>query len=90
LDPFDVNTLFLTGVFGSDLVLDDAIRIGLLPEMPQAEVKQVCGGASLGGDLLHNPDIQKRAENLVAEVNYIELSDNPEFKRKFTEYLPFP
>jgi uncharacterized 2Fe-2S/4Fe-4S cluster protein (DUF4445 family) len=90
LNPLDVNTLYLTGVFGSDLVLDDAIRIGLLPEMPQAEVKQVRGGASLGADLLHNPDIQKRAEKLVAEVNYIELSDNPEFKRKFTEYLPFP
>lgn len=90
LNPFDVGTLYLTGVFGSDLVLDDAVRIGLLPEMPQAEVKQVRGGASLGGDLLHNPDIQKRAEKLVAEVNYIELSDNPEFKRKFTEYLPFP
>ena len=90
LDPADVNTLYLTGVFGSGLVLDDAVRIGLLPEMPVAEVKQVRGGASLGADLLHKPEFQKSAEKLVNEANYIELADNPEFKRKFVKHLPFP
>lgn len=90
LDPFDVGTLFLTGVFGSDLVLDDIVRIGMLHEMPDAEVRQVRGGASLGADLLHSPDIQKQAEKLVSKTNHIELTDNPEFKKKFTQHLPFP
>lgn len=90
LDPIDVGALFLTGVFGSGLVLDDAVRIGLIPEMPIADVKQVRGGASLGADLLHKPAYQRHAEKLVADTNYIELSDNPEFKRKFAQHLSFP
>jgi uncharacterized 2Fe-2S/4Fe-4S cluster protein (DUF4445 family) len=90
LDPADVNTLYLTGVFGSGLILDDAVRIGLLPEMPAAELIQEHGGASLGADLLHKREFQKLAKRLVAETNYIELADNPEFKHKFAENLPFP
>ncbi|OLS24059.1 MAG: hypothetical protein ThorAB25_23760 [Candidatus Thorarchaeota archaeon AB_25] len=90
IDPIDVGTLYLTGVFGFGLVLDDAIRIGLLPEMPSTETNQVRGGASLGADLLHKPDIRKHAEKLVTEAHHIELTDNPEFKEKFVQYLPFP
>ena len=89
LEPGDVNTLYLTGVFGSGLILEDAVRIGLLPEMPVAEVKQARGGASLGADLLHKPEFQKSSEKLVADANYIELADNPEFKKKFAKHLRF-
>ena len=90
LEPYDISTLFLTGVFGSGLIFDDAVRIGLLPEMSGTELKQVRGGASLGATLLHNPDSQERAEQLVARANYIELTDNSEFKKKFAKNLPFP
>jgi uncharacterized 2Fe-2S/4Fe-4S cluster protein (DUF4445 family) len=90
LDPVDVSSLYLTGVFGSGLILEDAVRIDLLPEMPAAVLKQARGGASLGADLLHKPEYQKSAQKLVAEANYIELADNPEFKRKFAKNLHFP
>ncbi len=86
----DVTKLYLTGVFGTDLDISDAIRIGLLPEMNNADVRQVCGGASLGADLLHRDEYRKQAEELVSKAKYIELADNPEFKKKFTENLPFP
>ncbi len=90
LVPNDVSELFLTGVFGTGLVLENAYRIGLLPEMSNAEIKQVCGGASIGADLLHNYEFRESAEKLVSEANHIELTDNPDFKKKFTENLPFP
>ncbi|MHA3963771.1 MAG: ASKHA domain-containing protein [Candidatus Thorarchaeota archaeon SMTZ1-45] len=90
LSPNEISTLYLTGVFGTGLVLEDAIRIGLLPEMNNAEIKQVCGGASIGADLLHKYEIRESAERLVSEVNHIELTNNPDFKRNFTENLPFP
>jgi uncharacterized 2Fe-2S/4Fe-4S cluster protein (DUF4445 family) len=90
LEPVDVDTLYLTGVFGSGLVLDDAIRIGLLPEMVNANVKQVVGGASLGADLLHKPEFRQHAEKIASGVNHIELTNNPEFKEKFTKNLRFP
>jgi uncharacterized 2Fe-2S/4Fe-4S cluster protein (DUF4445 family) len=90
LDPMEVDTLYLTGVFGSGLVLDDAVRIGLLPLMFNAEVKQVVGGASLGADLLHRPEFRQHAERIVSIVNYIELTNNPDFKKKFAKNLRFP
>ena len=90
LSPSDVETLYLTGVFGSGLILDDAIRIGLLPIMINAEVKQEPGGACRGADLMHELEIRTKAERLVTEINYIELTDNPQFKKSFTENIPFP
>ncbi len=90
LMPWEISSLYLTGVFGTGLAMEDAIRIGLLPEMINADIKQVRGGASIGADLLHRQECRAAAEKLVAETNYIELTDNPEFKRKFTENLPFP
>jgi uncharacterized 2Fe-2S/4Fe-4S cluster protein (DUF4445 family) len=90
LDPSDVKKLYLTGVFGTDLVLQDAIRIGLLPVMTNADVIQVRGGASIGANLLHKQEYREHAEKLVSKTNYIELTDNSEFKKKFTENLPFP
>ena len=90
MDLGDIETLFLTGVFGTGLVLTEANRIGLLPEMVNADVKQVLGGASIGADLLHKPEYRELAEQLVSKTNYVDLNDNPEFKRRFTENLPFP
>ena len=90
LEPSMVTRLYLTGVFGTGLVIDDAVRTGLLPEMVNAEVNQVKGGASLGANLLHKPVFREAVQKLVSRVNYIELADNPEFKKKFYEHLPFP
>lgn len=90
LDPDDVSTLFLTGVFGTGLALTDAVRIGLFPEMKNAEVTQVKCGASLGADLLHQHRYREKARELVSKANYIELTNNPIFKKEFTENLPFP
>jgi uncharacterized 2Fe-2S/4Fe-4S cluster protein (DUF4445 family) len=90
LDPDDVTTLYLTGVFGAGLDVSDAVRIGLFPEMNNADAVQVPGGASVGADLLHRKEYQELAEKLVSNANYIELTDNPEFKKAFTENLAFP
>ena len=90
LSPSDVETLYLTGVFGSGLIVDDAIRIGLLPVLINAEIKQEPAGACRGADMLHKLEIRKSAEHLVSEINYIELTDNPQFKKRFTQNIPFP
>ncbi|MFW9789164.1 MAG: ASKHA domain-containing protein [Candidatus Thorarchaeota archaeon] len=90
LHPYDVDVLYLTGVFGSGLMINDAIRIGLLPEMIKADVHQIVGGASIGADLMHKQECREHAVNLVSKTNYIELTDNPEFKSLFAKNLPFP
>lgn len=90
MNPEDIDTLCLTGVFGSDLNVSDAIRIGLLPDIIRVNVKQVTSGASIGANLMHHQSFRKQAEGLASIANYIELTDSPEFKKRFTENLPFP
>jgi uncharacterized 2Fe-2S/4Fe-4S cluster protein (DUF4445 family) len=90
LNPDDITNLYLTGVFGAGLEVTDAVRIGLFPEMMNAEVVQAQGGASIGANLLHKEEYREHAEKLVSDTNYIELTDNPEFKKAFTENLVFP
>lgn len=90
LNPADIDTLCLTGVFGSDLNVSDAMRIGLLPDIVGVDVKQVRGGASIGANLMHSQTFRKQAERLASIANYIELTDSSEFKKRFAENLPFP
>ncbi|MFW9794152.1 MAG: ASKHA domain-containing protein [Candidatus Thorarchaeota archaeon] len=86
----DIEQLNLTGVFGSDLSLNDAVRIGLFPELPSAELRQIVGGAVKGADLLHRDSYRQIAEQIAAEVTHVNLTDNPDFKAKFAQYLKFP
>ncbi|MFW9806276.1 MAG: ASKHA domain-containing protein [Candidatus Thorarchaeota archaeon] len=90
LQPSDVTELYLTGIFGSGLKIEDAVRIGLFPDMTNANVKQIQGGASLGADLLHKQEFRILADQISSKANYIELTNNPEFERGFTENLTFP
>jgi uncharacterized 2Fe-2S/4Fe-4S cluster protein (DUF4445 family) len=90
LNPADIDTLYLTGVFGSDLNISDAIQIGLLPDLVSVDVKQVKGGASIGANLMHHQNYQKQTEEIASIAKYIELTENPEFKKRFTENLAFP
>lgn len=86
----DVQNLYLTGIFGSGLQIEDAYRIGMFPEFPKAKIVQYRNGASLGADLLMIPENRDKVEELVKKLNYIEMSDNPEFKARYFASVPFP
>jgi uncharacterized 2Fe-2S/4Fe-4S cluster protein (DUF4445 family) len=90
LSPDDIHQLNLTGVFGSDLSFDNAVRIGLFPDLPFVEVIQLRGGAIRGADLLHRTECRQVAERIASEVNHINLTDNPAFKKKFAKSIAFP
>jgi len=86
----DVQNLYLTGIFGSGLQIDDAYRIGMFPEFSKAKIIQYSNGASLGADLLMIQENRNKVEELVKNLNYIEMSDNPEFKARYFASVPFP
>ena len=90
LSPLDIQKVNLTGVFGTGLSIEDAVRIGLFPELHSSEVCQIRGGAINGADLLHQDEYQRIASRIAKETTHINLTDNPTFKKKFTESLPFP
>jgi uncharacterized 2Fe-2S/4Fe-4S cluster protein (DUF4445 family) len=85
----DVEFLYITGVFGTDLDVRDAYRIGLLPRFPNAMVQQKRNSASIGAEMLFSEDNRVRIEHFLKEVTYIEMSDNPAFKEQFFASIPF-
>ena len=90
LNAEDVRNLYLTGIFGSGLQIEDAYRIGMFPDFSRAKIVQYSNGASLGADLLMLPENRGKVEELVRKLNYIEMSDNPEFKSRYFVSIPFP
>jgi uncharacterized 2Fe-2S/4Fe-4S cluster protein (DUF4445 family) len=90
LSTKDIQQLNITGVFGTGLSIDDAVRIGLFPDLPLAEVCQIPGAAISGADLLHTNDKRRVAKKIADETIHINLTDNPAFKEKFAKSLEFP
>ncbi len=86
----DIHQLNLTGVFGSGLSFDAAVKIGLFPVLSSTEVRQISGGAIQGADLLHRKEYQQNAERISSEAIHINLTDNPDFQAKFTQFIAFP
>jgi uncharacterized 2Fe-2S/4Fe-4S cluster protein (DUF4445 family) len=85
----DVEFLYITGVFGTDLEVRDAYRIGLLPRFPNAKVQQKRNSASIGAEMLFSEVNRERIEHFLKEVTYVEMSDNPAFKEQFFASIPF-
>jgi len=86
----DITELFLTGIFGSDLKIEDAYRIGMFPVFDNAQITQVRKGAAKGAGLLLNQKNRVKVEELLAKLKYIELTTEGEFRAIFVESLKFP
>jgi uncharacterized 2Fe-2S/4Fe-4S cluster protein (DUF4445 family) len=91
LSSKEIQTVYLTGSFGSHLDLEDAYRIGLFPEFTHARVNQVPGGASIGADtMVASPVARKKVEKAVRSIRYLELVGNPEFETTYAKAQMFP
>ncbi len=86
----DISNVFLTGVFGSDLRLQDAYKIGMFPPFSNAEVTQSRNGAIHGADILLEHDARDKVTWIVQQLHYIELMDNDDFNSLFVKALAFP
>ncbi len=87
----DVERFLLTGAFGSDLNISDAIKIGLFPQFQNARIEQIPGGASSGADMiLLNPELRDAASDIAENTDYVDLMDNSEFDFRFSNAQLFP
>jgi uncharacterized 2Fe-2S/4Fe-4S cluster protein (DUF4445 family) len=86
----DVVEVLLTGVFGADVDIEDVYRIGMFPRFQNASITQIPNSAVEGAALLLSEENRNRVEKLVTELNYIELTEEEDFKKLYLEFLPFP
>lgn len=88
--PEDIKTLFLAGGFANYVNLQDAIEIGFLAPVPEANVVKI-GNAAVAGATAVLLSEKKRAdiEAFVSNIEHIELETTPDFFDVFVEGCQF-
>lgn len=87
----NINTVHISGVFGSKLNIQNAKKIGLLPDLPCEKYKIRGNTAEKGArTILLSMEARKIARDIAKKVNRRELTTFPEFHSFFTEELFFP
>jgi uncharacterized 2Fe-2S/4Fe-4S cluster protein (DUF4445 family) len=90
LETEDIKQVLLAGSFGSYLSAKSAIRIGLVPDVGPRRII-AAGNVAGEGAKMALLSIRDRAAALalLGEVNYVELSDRPDFNDRFIDQLGF-
>ena len=80
----------IAGAFGTYLDLRSAVRIGLFPDIPLSKFKQVGNAAGLGArQMLASVSQRRTGEELAQRIEYIELTNHPQFHGRFVKALLF-
>ncbi len=87
----DVKNLYLAGAFGTYTDLDNATRLGIFPEFPNAKVHPI-GNGSLSGAYATLMSMAKRREarDIAERTVYIDLLVDTEFIEEYSRALYLP
>lgn len=87
----EIQEVVIAGAFGSYLDPHNAVRIGLLPEIPLNIVHPVGNAAGTGARMmLASTKCRSQAETLVQKIEYLELTVVPGFNRYFAKGIRLP
>jgi uncharacterized 2Fe-2S/4Fe-4S cluster protein (DUF4445 family) len=91
MDFPDLGAVYVAGGFGQYLNLNNAIAIGLLPDLP-AEKFVYIGNASLEGSTMSllSKEEWERQQKVADSMTYINLSDEPGYMDRYTAALFIP
>ena len=87
----DIKNLYFAGGFGNYLNKDNAITIGLIPEVPVDRIINLGNGAAEGANIaLINRKRRKFIDEIVYHIAYVELNADPSFMDEYTKgtFLP--
>jgi uncharacterized 2Fe-2S/4Fe-4S cluster protein (DUF4445 family) len=90
---YDVKNLYLAGAFGAYTDLENAIKLGIFPEFPNARTRPI-GNGSLSGAYATLLSMEKReqANAIAQQMLYIDLLADLMFAETYSEaiYIPGP
>lgn len=90
IGPEDVKRVYLAGAFGNYIRPESALAIGLMPRFPNAKIIPVGNAAGAGARMaLLSLSARKRAAQIPAQVEYLELSGRPDFQEEFVTAMLF-
>ena len=87
----DVARIFIAGNFGQSLEIEQAVRIGLLPDIPRERI-QFIGNSSLAGAraALLSRVAWWRAQEIASSITCLELTVEPRYFDEYTAALFLP
>jgi len=86
-----VSELMLAGGFGNYLSIRSAVRIGLIPALPERRIRYVGNAAALGAQLaLVSEPERHRAERIARRIEHVSLAAHPDFQDIFVDCMNFP
>jgi uncharacterized 2Fe-2S/4Fe-4S cluster protein (DUF4445 family) len=86
-----IDAFYIAGGFGHHLNVENAIRIGLLPDLARTKFHYLGNSSLLGAYLVLISDRnRKTVEGVSARMTYIELNTEPSYMNEFTGALFLP
>lgn len=91
MTPSDVKKVFISGLFGSSINVENARTIGMFPEFPNAEFAIMRNSAGLGARiLLLSVNARQGAERIAGMTEHMNLANHASFMNLFIENMLFP
>lgn len=91
ITPIEISRVFLAGTLGSEVTVENALRIGLFPAALKDKI-QASGNTSLKGAALYASDpisAQKSIKKIRNSINCLELANFTEFQNLYISNLNF-
>ncbi len=87
----DIDKIYIAGGFGTFLDMENAVSIGLLPDVDRKKFKFVGNSSLIGArEILLSYDTMKKAEEIARKMTYVELSKDPSYMDEYVSSLFFP
>ena len=87
----ELSGVLLAGGLGNFIRRSNALRMGLLPDVPGDRIECIGNAASAGARMaLVSRTCRERAERVSRETEYLELAGSADFQKLFAEYMMFP
>ena len=84
----DIDKVYLAGGFGSFINIENACKIGMLPEELKERIVPVGNAAGAGaGMMAMSAEMRKRSEDIRMNARYVELAAHEDFPDLFAENL---
>ncbi|MEK6715336.1 MAG: ASKHA domain-containing protein [Candidatus Omnitrophota bacterium] len=87
----DVKKVFIAGGFGSYLDIENAITIGILPDIARQRFKFVGNSSLIGArEIILSSNAIHKAEDIARKITYFELSTDSGYMDEYVASLFFP
>lgn len=86
----EIDEILLAGAFGSNIDIESAITVGLIPKVEKEKVHFIFNSSGLGACMaLASAEFYLETERTMRKMKYLELSTLPDFQKRFIRSMLF-